>query len=97
MFLTLIRRYRPPLEKGLWQDPILGYFETHGKMEFKPGEQYDITDDEKKAVMERYQIKELLKRRYLEMEFNPLRHKYIEGYIVSLFYNYNTFCKKKFY
>lgn len=85
MFLTLLRlkKTTPPLPKGLWQDPVLGYFETHGKMEFKAGEEYDITDDEKKAVMERYKIKELLKQRYIEQEFNPLRYKYVEGIVVS--------------
>ena len=26
---------------GLWQDPIWGYWESHGKTEFIAGEQYD--------------------------------------------------------
>jgi hypothetical protein len=44
---------------GLWQDPVLGYYETHGKMEFLPGEQYNMTDEEKKAVLWRYRVKEV--------------------------------------
>uniref|UniRef100_A0A1I8BQA6 NADH dehydrogenase [ubiquinone] 1 beta subcomplex subunit 4 n=1 Tax=Meloidogyne hapla TaxID=6305 RepID=A0A1I8BQA6_MELHA len=42
----------------LWQDPVFGYWETHGKMEFLPGEQYNLSDDEKKAVLWRYRVKE---------------------------------------
>jgi len=44
----------------LWQDPVYGYYETHGKMEFLPGEQYNLSDDEKKAVLWRYRVKEVL-------------------------------------
>uniref|UniRef100_A0A915ITE9 NADH dehydrogenase [ubiquinone] 1 beta subcomplex subunit 4 n=1 Tax=Romanomermis culicivorax TaxID=13658 RepID=A0A915ITE9_ROMCU len=68
---------------GLWQDPLLGYFETHGKMEFKKGEEYDMTEDQKKAIMERYKRKETLKRQYLEQEFNPLQYRYMESVIID--------------
>jgi hypothetical protein len=60
----------------LWQDPVLGYWETHGKMEFLPGEQYNLTDDEKKAVLWRYRVKEILKREYMRREFDPNNFKY---------------------
>ena len=35
---------------ALWQDPIHGYWETHGKMEFKPGEDYNLSDEEKQVA-----------------------------------------------
>lgn len=34
----------------LWQDPVLGYFETHGKTEFLPNEEYNLTENEKKVI-----------------------------------------------
>ena len=43
----------------LWQDPVLGYYETHGKTEFVAGEHYNLTDEEKKAVLWRYRVKEV--------------------------------------
>lgn len=60
----------------LWQDPLLGYFETHGKMEFVAGEQYNLTDAEKKAVLWRYRVKEILKKEYMRRDFNPHTYKY---------------------
>lgn len=60
----------------LWQDPVLGYFETHGKTEFLPGEQYNLTDEEKKAVLWRYRVKEILKKEYLRREYDPHTFKY---------------------
>lgn len=60
----------------LWQDPVLGYWETHGKTEFLPGEQYNLTDEEKKAVLWRYRVKEILKKEYLRREFDPNNFKY---------------------
>uniref|UniRef100_A0A5S6QD09 NADH dehydrogenase [ubiquinone] 1 beta subcomplex subunit 4 n=1 Tax=Trichuris muris TaxID=70415 RepID=A0A5S6QD09_TRIMR len=68
---------------NLWQDPIYGYFETHGRMEFKPGEEYGLSDEQKKAVMERYRRKALLKRQFLEMEYNPMRYRQVQGVIVD--------------
>lgn len=38
-----------PTNTKLWQDPVLGYFETHGKMKFIAGEDYGISDEEKKV------------------------------------------------
>lgn len=52
-------------------------------MEFKPGEEYDLTDEQKKRVMERYLRKEKLKRDYLSMQYNPQRYNYIQGVVVS--------------
>ncbi|KAE9556311.1 hypothetical protein FO519_000494 [Halicephalobus sp. NKZ332] len=67
----------------LWQDPVLGYFETHGKTEFLPGEQYNLTDEEKKAVLWRYRVKEILKREYLRREYDPHTFKYKEGVVID--------------
>jgi len=67
----------------MWQDPIFGYFETHGKMVFKSGEQYDLSESQKRAVAERYKIKELLKLSFLQKEFDPLKRKYAEGIVVD--------------
>ncbi|KAI1722190.1 NADH-ubiquinone oxidoreductase b15 subunit (NDUFB4) domain-containing protein [Ditylenchus destructor] len=67
----------------LWQDPLLGYFETHGKMEFVAGEQYNLTDAEKKAVLWRYRVKEILKKEYMRRDFNPHTYKYKHGVIVD--------------
>lgn len=36
----------------LWQDPVLGYFETHGKMKFEPNEEYSLTDEEKQVSLQ---------------------------------------------
>ncbi|VDP25425.1 unnamed protein product [Soboliphyme baturini] len=84
MKLTRLLSAKPPQPLvGMWQDPLFGYFETHGKMEFKPGEDYGLTEAQKKAVMERYRRKEILKREYLLREFDPLKYKYIEGCIVD--------------
>lgn len=60
----------------LWQDPVYGYFEMHGKTEFLPGEQYNLSDDEKKAVLWRYRVKEILKKEYLRREYDPSTFKY---------------------
>ncbi|KAK6029338.1 tetratricopeptide repeat protein, partial [Ostertagia ostertagi] len=65
-----VRLLRPAANQNvknpkLWQDPVLGYFETHGKTEFLPGQEYNLTDDEKKAVLWRYRVKEILKKEYL--------------------------------
>ncbi|KAL1227163.1 NADH dehydrogenase [ubiquinone] 1 beta subcomplex subunit [Trichinella pseudospiralis] len=73
----------PAFVNNLWQDPIYGYFETHGKMEFKPGEEYGLTEEQKKAVMERYRRKNMLKQQYLAMEYDPDRFRYIHGVIVD--------------
>uniref|UniRef100_A0A7E4V7E5 NADH dehydrogenase [ubiquinone] 1 beta subcomplex subunit 4 n=1 Tax=Panagrellus redivivus TaxID=6233 RepID=A0A7E4V7E5_PANRE len=67
----------------LWQDPVLGYFETHGKTEFLPGEQYNLTDEEKKAVLWRYRVKEILKKEYLRREYDPNTFKYKEGVVID--------------
>lgn len=42
-------RLKMPTNTKLWQDPVLGYFETHGKMRFIAGEDYGISDEEKKV------------------------------------------------
>ncbi|CAJ0944095.1 unnamed protein product, partial [Mesorhabditis belari] len=67
----------------LWQDPVLGYFETHGKMEFKPNEEYNLTVDEKKAVLWRYRVKEILKKEYLRREYDPHNFKYKQGVVMD--------------
>ncbi|XGW19660.1 hypothetical protein V3C99_003474 [Haemonchus contortus] len=67
----------------LWQDPVLGYFETHGKTEFLPGQEYNLTDDEKKAVLWRYRVKEILKKEYLRREYDPHNFKYKEGVVMD--------------
>ncbi|KAH7728695.1 Protein NUO-6 [Aphelenchoides avenae] len=67
----------------LWQDPVLGYFETHGKTEFLPGEEYNLTDDEKKAVLWRYRVKEILKKEYLRREYDPHNFRYKEGVVMD--------------
>ncbi|KAI6182280.1 Complex I-B15 [Aphelenchoides bicaudatus] len=67
----------------LWQDPVIGYWETHGKMEFLPGEQYNLTDDEKKAVLWRYRVKEILKKEYMRRQFDPNNFKYKEGVVMD--------------
>lgn len=72
----------------MWQDPVFGYFETHGKSKFVPGEQYDLTRPEMKAVVERNRIKELLKMEYLRREFHPIRRQFVEGVVVSVACNY---------
>ncbi|CAD5206199.1 unnamed protein product [Bursaphelenchus okinawaensis] len=66
----------------LWQDPVLGYWETHGKMEFKAGEEYNLTDAQKKAVLWRYRVKEILKKEYLRREYDPANFKYKEGVVI---------------
>lgn len=45
-----LSRFKMPTNTKLYQDPVLGYFETHGKMRFIPGEDYGISDEEKKVV-----------------------------------------------
>ncbi|KJH51089.1 NADH-ubiquinone oxidoreductase B15 subunit [Dictyocaulus viviparus] len=67
----------------LWQDPVLGYFETHGKTEFLPGQEYNLTDEEKKAVLWRYRVKEILKKEYLRREYDPHNFKYKEGVVMD--------------
>jgi len=67
----------------LWQDPVLGYWETHGKTEFIAGEEYNLTDDEKKAVLWRYRVKEILKKEYMRREFDPNNYKYKEGVVMD--------------
>ncbi|KRZ54718.1 hypothetical protein T02_15653, partial [Trichinella nativa] len=91
----------PALVNSLWQDPIYGYFETHGKMEFKPGEEYGLTEEQKKAVMERYKRKTMLKQQFLAMEYDPDRFRYIHGVIVSYlqlfvcyFFYFHNYCFK---
>lgn len=83
-----LRLFRAPNQNikspKLWQDPVLGYWETHGKMEFLPGEQYNLTDEEKKAVLWRYRVKEILKKEYLRREFDPNNFKYK----VKIYLNY---------
>uniref|UniRef100_A0AC35TN39 NADH dehydrogenase [ubiquinone] 1 beta subcomplex subunit 4 n=1 Tax=Rhabditophanes sp. KR3021 TaxID=114890 RepID=A0AC35TN39_9BILA len=66
----------------LWQDPVFGYFETHGKTEFKAGEQYNLSDEQKKAVLWRYRVKEILKKEYLRREYDPTQFKYKEGVVM---------------
>uniref|UniRef100_A0A0K0DVQ3 NADH dehydrogenase [ubiquinone] 1 beta subcomplex subunit 4 n=1 Tax=Strongyloides stercoralis TaxID=6248 RepID=A0A0K0DVQ3_STRER len=66
----------------MWQDPTFGYFESHGKTEFLPGEQYNLSDDQKKAVLWRYRVKEILKKEYLRREFNPMEMKQREGVVM---------------
>uniref|UniRef100_A0A914HTB3 NADH dehydrogenase [ubiquinone] 1 beta subcomplex subunit 4 n=1 Tax=Globodera rostochiensis TaxID=31243 RepID=A0A914HTB3_GLORO len=83
-----LRLFRPAPNQNiesprLWQDPVLGYFETHGKMEFLPGEQYNLTDEQKKAVLWRYRVKEILKKEYLRREFDPHTLKYKQGIVVD--------------
>ncbi|TKR95162.1 hypothetical protein L596_009365 [Steinernema carpocapsae] len=67
----------------LWQDPVYGYFETHGKMTFVPGEEYNLTHEEKKAVLWRYRVKEILKKEYLRREYDPQKFKYKEGVVID--------------
>lgn len=66
----------------LWQDPVLGYWETHGKTEFLAGEEYNLTDDEKKAVLWRYRVKEILKKEYLRREYDPYNIKYKVSFLL---------------
>ena len=84
---------------GLWQDPVYGsvfcliclinykicsYYEQHGEMEFKKGEDYGpISEMEKKRVLHRNRVKEILKREYLRLEYDPFHYQYREGVIVS--------------
>lgn len=77
-----VRLLRPAANQNvkspkMWQDPTFGYFESHGKTEFLPGEQYNLSDEEKKAVLWRYRVKEILKKEYLRREYNPheMKHK----------------------
>ncbi|VDK87618.1 unnamed protein product [Litomosoides sigmodontis] len=72
-----------PTNTKLWQDPVLGYFETHGKMKFIAGEDYGISDEEKKAVLWRYRLKEVLKKEYLRREYDPHTFKYREGVVID--------------
>ncbi|KAI6203540.1 Complex I-B15 [Aphelenchoides besseyi] len=67
----------------LWQDPVLGYWETHGKTEFLAGEQYNLSDEEKKAVLWRYRVKEILKKEFLRREFDPNNFKYKQGVVMD--------------
>jgi len=52
-------------------------------MEFIPGEQYDLSMKEKEAVLERYRMKEVLKKEYLRREYDPIHFKYREGVIMD--------------
>jgi hypothetical protein len=59
-----LHRLRPAANQNienprLWQDPVIGYYETHGKTEFLPGEMYNLTEEQKKAVLWRYRVKEV--------------------------------------
>jgi hypothetical protein len=87
MLRTTARLLRPAANQsgtpGLWQDPVYGYYEMHGKMEFQPGEEYGISDAEKQRVLHRYRVKEILKKEYLRREYDPYHYKYKEGVIVS--------------
>uniref|UniRef100_A0A915B165 NADH dehydrogenase [ubiquinone] 1 beta subcomplex subunit 4 n=1 Tax=Parascaris univalens TaxID=6257 RepID=A0A915B165_PARUN len=67
----------------LWQDPVFGYFETHGKMKFLAGEEYNLTDEQKKAVLWRYRVKEILKKEYLRREYDPHNFKYKAGVVID--------------
>uniref|UniRef100_A0A914V7X2 NADH dehydrogenase [ubiquinone] 1 beta subcomplex subunit 4 n=1 Tax=Plectus sambesii TaxID=2011161 RepID=A0A914V7X2_9BILA len=67
----------------LWQDPVMGYFETHGKTEFVAGEEYNLTDEQKKLVLARYRVKEILKKEYLRREYDPHTMKYREGVVMD--------------
>ncbi|VDO65174.1 unnamed protein product [Heligmosomoides polygyrus] len=83
-----VRLLRPAANQNirnpkLWQDPVIGYFETHGKTEFLPGQEYNLTDDEKKAVLWRYRVKEILKKEYLRREYDPHNFKYKEGVVMD--------------
>ena len=80
-----VRQFNPAANQNisknnLWQDPVLGYFETHGKTEFLPGEQYNMTDAEKKAVLWRYRVKEILKKEYYRRQYDPHNFKYKVSY-----------------
>jgi len=66
-----------------WMDPVYGYWESHGKMEFKAGEEYNLTDEEKKAVLWRYRVKEILKKEYLRREYDPNTFRYKEGVVMD--------------
>jgi hypothetical protein len=83
-----VRLFRAPNQNiktpKLWQDPVVGYWETHGKTEFLPGEQYNLTDDEKKAVLWRYRVKEILKREYMRREYDPNVYKYKVRFLIHL-------------
>ncbi|VDN07713.1 unnamed protein product [Thelazia callipaeda] len=78
-----LARLKMPTNTKLWQDPVLGYFETHGKMRFIAGEDYGISDEEKKAVLWRYRLKEILKKEYLRREYDPHTFKYKEGVVID--------------
>uniref|UniRef100_A0A1I7ZB00 NADH dehydrogenase [ubiquinone] 1 beta subcomplex subunit 4 n=1 Tax=Steinernema glaseri TaxID=37863 RepID=A0A1I7ZB00_9BILA len=83
-----VRLLRPAANQNvknprLWQDPVYGYFETHGKTQFLPGEEYNLTDAEKKGVLWRYRVKEILKKEYLRREFDPHKFKYKEGVVID--------------
>ncbi|GMT28475.1 hypothetical protein PFISCL1PPCAC_19772, partial [Pristionchus fissidentatus] len=67
----------------LWQDPVMGYFETHGKTEFVACEQYGLTEEQKKAVLWRYRVKQILKKEYLRREYDPTNFKYKEGIVMD--------------
>ena len=66
----------------VWQDPVWGYYEQHGKMVFKAGEEYGISEAEKQAVLHRYRVKEILKKEYLRREYDPHHYQYKEGVVV---------------
>uniref|UniRef100_A0A0K0FYA3 NADH dehydrogenase [ubiquinone] 1 beta subcomplex subunit 4 n=1 Tax=Strongyloides venezuelensis TaxID=75913 RepID=A0A0K0FYA3_STRVS len=82
-----LRLLRPAANQNIkspkmWQDPIYGYFETHGKTEFLPGEQYNLSDEEKKAVLWRYRVKEILRKEFIRREFNPMEFKHRHGVVL---------------
>lgn len=68
---------------GLWQDPVKGYWEQHGKMEFVAGEDYGLTMAEKQAVLDRHLMKEALKKEFLRLEYNPHTFRYKTGIVVD--------------
>lgn len=68
----------------VWQDPVYGYYEQHGKMRFKPNEEYGISEAEKQAVLHRYRIKEILKKEYLRREYDPHHFNYKHAIVVRL-------------
>ena len=90
--LRLLRPAANQTNSPVWQDPVYGYYEQHGKMTFKPGEEYGISEAEKKAVLHRYRIKEILKKEYLRREYDPHHYNYKHSVVVRL-----CICEVSFY
>uniref|UniRef100_A0A6V7YAD8 NADH dehydrogenase [ubiquinone] 1 beta subcomplex subunit 4 n=1 Tax=Meloidogyne enterolobii TaxID=390850 RepID=A0A6V7YAD8_MELEN len=65
----------------LWQDPVYGYYETHGKMEFFAWKnQYNCLMMKKKSCVVALSI---LKKEYFRREYNPHTFKYKQGIILD--------------